>query len=523
MNTFTLRFKNLLLSALAIAPAISMAQFSGDEDTGFGQFGHFQYHGNDDETLMDIATVSGTNVTYLAGYNEGAADDNALLVCVWQNGAINNTFANGGVFEFDPQIGANDRFITVDTDVATKIVLGGYSEGATRDALITRVLFDGTLDLGFNSTGYVLLDGPGNGDDEIADIEVLSDGSILAVGYSEVNPNSFDFWVIKLNSNGSMDTNFGTNGYVFLDFGDVNERAIMAREMPNGTYVIGGTSGLESAVAMLNTDGSLDQNFSVDGKTTINMNDQTILTNMIPMSDGNLMVSGTTLSASDGYEAFARLLTDNGNISLSFANGGFESNVDPTTNNLDTSFLCYDMMELANGQFLLSGNILEVQSDVSLMLLNADGTVDTNFGSNGIRNYDLGGTNEINGQLGILGDGSIMLGTTTNDGDVDFAVYKLNPLMVGLEEETLFQNTILYPNPAHDQLTFQMELPEAANVQINIMDVSGKQVVQPMYLNLPQGLQTINLSDKVQPLAQGMYFIQCSNEVSSTTLNFLKR
>lgn len=524
MNNFTFRFKPLVVAALASMPLFGMAQFTGDENTNFGQFGHYQYSGSDDETLMDIVVTEQTNTTYLAGYSDGTNED-GLLIAVWQNGSIDNTFANGGVFQFDPQIGGDDRFNTVELQSNARIVVGGSTSTGDADFLIARILSDGTIDAGFNGTGYHIIDGAFGGDDEVADIELLSSGKILAVGLTEVQGGE-RAWAVMLNSDGTLDTNFGNSGSLELNMGGTNERAVVAKELPSGAIIIGALSDLDTKLVQITSDGTLDNTFSVDGETTVSLDDQTVITSILPLSNGNILISGTTVSVTDGYEGFAQVITDNGNVSLSFANGGWTSDVDAVTNAQDTGFIAYDLVELENGQYLLGGNMLMGQtSDVTLALLNADGTLDMNFGTNGYRSYDLGaGGNEINAQISFLDNGQVMLGTTTNDGDVDFLVYNLDAVAVSVNEVgELSSNANIYPNPAVDNLTIELDVDKATTIQLSIVDATGRIVQQPLQFNLQEGSQTIDLSAEVQALSAGMYFIQCANETSSTTLSFLKR
>jgi uncharacterized delta-60 repeat protein len=72
---------------------------------------------------------------------------------------------------------------------------------------------DGVLDTTFNSTGKFTTDNSG-ADDEATAVVALSNGETLAAGWS-----GNDFAVFKYNSNGTLDTGFGSSGKKTVDIG----------------------------------------------------------------------------------------------------------------------------------------------------------------------------------------------------------------------------------------------------------------------------------------------------------------
>ncbi len=136
---------------------------------------------------------------------------------------------------------------------------------------------DGDLDPTFGSGGQKLLTvDPFNqpiGATLVGnDIVVQPDGKILIAGYAA--GSSSEWVVIRLNADGSYDTNFGIggNGIVYFYEGNVDNQAVSIVLRPDGHIVVGGTildsnNGLVTAVAVqLNSDGSTDTNWGNSGQ-----------------------------------------------------------------------------------------------------------------------------------------------------------------------------------------------------------------------------------------------------------------
>ena len=98
-------------------------------------------------------------------------------------------------------------------DTSGKIVAAGYSQ---YQAVITRSNSDGSSDTTFDADGSLVL--PGNlwgSNSMVHKVAVQSDGKLLVAGTVYIDDKSgYDFALQRLNSNGSPDTGFGSNGIV---------------------------------------------------------------------------------------------------------------------------------------------------------------------------------------------------------------------------------------------------------------------------------------------------------------------
>ncbi|MES3000084.1 MAG: hypothetical protein V4787_05290 [Pseudomonadota bacterium] len=156
------------------------------------------------------------------------------------------------------------------TDVALqsdgKIVVAGYaSAGQTPDDFyILRLTSAGELDPGFNS-GAPLTMPMSTARDRAHAVIIQSDGKILVTGES-----GSSFVAIRLNEDGTSDTSFGIAGRVVLDISGSAVGGYTAALQPDGKIVIASDSNADFFVARLNADGSLDTTFaSTAGANTL--------------------------------------------------------------------------------------------------------------------------------------------------------------------------------------------------------------------------------------------------------------
>src|SRR5262249_58965012 len=85
---------------------------------------------------------------------------------------------------------------------------------------VVRLNFDGSLDTTFNGTGKKAFEIiPGAVGSDVANaVAVDANGGIVLAGTSEFNPGDTLVAVVRLNTNGSIDSNFGLQGHNFIGF-----------------------------------------------------------------------------------------------------------------------------------------------------------------------------------------------------------------------------------------------------------------------------------------------------------------
>jgi uncharacterized delta-60 repeat protein len=96
------------------------------------------------------------------------------------------------------------------------------------------------------------------------------DGKIIVAGSVSFNGAYADFALARYHANGTLDIRFGQSGTQTTGIGESNDVATAVTLQTDGKIVVAGYgySGkdYDFALARFNADGSLDKNFSHDGK-----------------------------------------------------------------------------------------------------------------------------------------------------------------------------------------------------------------------------------------------------------------
>jgi len=343
-----------------------------------------------------------------------------------QQGDLDATFnaPNGGYALYS---GWNrDSYMGLAIQLDGKILVStGISNGADSDVGVLRYNSDGTLDTNFGTGGVVIHDS-GNGNDCGRLVAVDVDGRITLTGYTH-NGNDVDMLLMRLNGNGTLDGTFGTDGIVLFDnVGRADYGRAIAVQGDGSILVAARSSGDGTSLAMLlkfDRAGSLDASFGTGGVAIYQGakgNDG--FRDMAVQSDGKIVVTGYT-STDSGFQILTARYDPNGSLDPSFGTDGSVL-FDGGHKNAGARGV---VME-EDGKLVVSGsNSNGTDLDVILLRYNADGTLDSEFGTAGVVIYD-GGTGNDNGRRLALqqGDKIVVVGNTHNGTDYDALVLRYN-------------------------------------------------------------------------------------------------
>jgi uncharacterized delta-60 repeat protein len=120
-------------------------------------------------------------------------------------------------------------------------VAAGFSKSSREVFALVRYDTDGSLDTSFDSDGKVTTE-VGSGNDEAYSVAIQPDGKIVAAGDSTGSNN--DFALVRYNTDGSLDTNFGTGGKVTTEVG-TNDYAYSVAIQSDGKIVAAGGAGMD--------------------------------------------------------------------------------------------------------------------------------------------------------------------------------------------------------------------------------------------------------------------------------------
>jgi uncharacterized delta-60 repeat protein len=136
--------------------------------------------------------------------------------------------------------------------------------------LLVRFDVDGSLDTSFNHTGEVATD-VGSPDAGVDSLVVQPDGKIVAAGWSLQDSTSYDFLLMRFNSDGSPDLGFGSSGLTTTDFGSggIDSAYSVALDASGRIIAAGGASGV-FGIARYDANGNLDtSHFGTGGLVTV--------------------------------------------------------------------------------------------------------------------------------------------------------------------------------------------------------------------------------------------------------------
>jgi len=273
----TLRCVRLLLDALEAREVPAVA---GSIDSSFANGGRaqvaFNLGGNNLDRALAVAAQA-DGATVLAGSIAVTGGSNFGVVRLTPTGALDATFGGSGkaVISFAATESAGtSRAAAVAVQPDGRIVVAGTTSGNGDDFAVVRLNADGTLDTTFGSGGKVVFgfNRGGRNDDILAGIALQPDGNIVLAGTVEA-ANGTDFGLVRLTSAGIVDDTFGTLGTatVGMDLGRTNDDKVgaVALTPDNRILVVGSADtpvGFDFAIARFTSAGLPDMSLDADGK-----------------------------------------------------------------------------------------------------------------------------------------------------------------------------------------------------------------------------------------------------------------
>jgi len=316
---------------------------------------------------------------------------------------LDPSFGTGGVAQISfSQPASQASSMVIEGD---KLVLGGYSQNtalatASSKVAITRLnLSNGSLDTSFGTAGKVETPFPG-GAAQISKVALTPTGKIVAAGtFYPTGGSGGNVALIRYNSNGALDSSFGSDGIVTANFAgtasseQVNGMAIQGTSGDGDIVVAGEANGPPLVVfsSRYTIIGNPDSSDTPYGTTpSIGASFSCCTTGTTPTSKGNAIairssdqavfiagqVQGTTNSEmlvlqydQNGRPASA----GSGEYRIPFA--GKDAEARAVALQTDGKIL------VAGTALALSGGV--INSSFNLVRLNADGTPDPTFGTAG--------------------------------------------------------------------------------------------------------------------------------------------
>lgn len=271
-------------------------------------------------------------------------------------------------------------------------------------------------------------------------IFILSDGDILQ-SYTVDNGGNNDFGIVRYNSDGSLETSFGTGGFVTIDFGSGDDQAYAMTVTSGNKIVVVGSSSGSFAIAVYNvTDGTPFTTFSGDGKHTQAIG--TDATAYAVVESGGFITVGGTAFVNARYEFAVARFTSTGTLDANFDGNSGSGNGIVTTNigGAGAFDAIYSMALQSDGKLVVAGQSQNSGGTSVFALARYDGSsgiLDTGFdgdsgNGNGIVTTSINGKYDAAYSVAIHNTtGNIVVGGYTDvavdpASDLDFAVVRYN-------------------------------------------------------------------------------------------------
>lgn len=376
---------------------------------------------------------------------------------------------------------------------------------------------DGSADTSFGVNGIAKPDLP-LVYSAVRDMLLLPDGSILVAGYGEATANEpHQFMVIKFYASGDIDTSFGTNGIVLLPVGDDQARLLAAVIQPDGKLVLAGhgifNGKQKLVVARLLDNGMPDQEFAGHG---IYVFEETAFTSqgycVDVQPDGKIVVAGHLGISSSDADWLALRLMQNGTLDPTFGNNGFCRFIPGNLGDQPRSMLLQPDGKIMMGGYTHSNGPKGAAS--ALVRLTADGEPDQSFGVNGLFEINITSFGNAISSLEwapdgkLLACGYIVVGNYTKGLVIRF---NTDVVLHATAQPSYLDDIRIYPNPATNQVTIDVESTQQAKLSILMLDVTGKTVQTMTHKTNIEARgysETFDLKDNLIP---GQYYIQLTS------------
>lgn len=324
----------------------------------------------------------------------------------------------------------NDRFWAAGFDAQGRVYAAGFVEAAG-DTSMSVARFDtlGNLDTSFGIGGVALVNAVVGGTLEAArGVAIQSDGKVVIAGTVEGDPNASyvdaNVAVARLNSDGSIDSSFGTAGVQIIDIttgeADINDSLWNIAVDAQDRVLLFGMAKAEARadrdrfVARLTPAGALDTTFNTTGKHVYGVDGLDLSDNGrngLVQADGKIFHAGYTNVAGSNQIVLARFNTD-GSLDTSFDTDGVVRAAPFAAPGMAEA---YGAAIQSDGKYVTTGyGRTEGSGPVDLVSFRfaADGSADATWATSGGLLLDVAGDNDRGRNVMALpGDRTIHVGS----------------------------------------------------------------------------------------------------------------
>jgi uncharacterized delta-60 repeat protein len=327
------------------------------------------------------------------------------------SGNVDSSFGSGGYVTFD-FTGSTDESYTSLALQGDKIIQSGECYTGSSKFCLVRYKADGSLDTSFNSLlGYRIYDIPSSSNDIARALAIQTNGYILQGGFCVIGSN-YNFCLTRYNPNGDgIDFSFIPN-IIPEDYDLARALALQGNKiLQSGSCTNNISSNSKFCVMRYNSDGSIDSGFGSGGYVLyhIPVSNNDDANSLIVQSDGKILQGGTCYIFTNQF-CIVRYNVD-GSVDSTFGTNGYMIFDIPLPLNDQASAIALQ----TNGKILQAGTCtISGTNQFCIVRYNSNGSIDSTFGTNGYFIYQVPGTtsNILGRSIVIQSDGKILLGGT---------------------------------------------------------------------------------------------------------------
>lgn len=451
---------------------LSLSSFAQTLDPSFGNDGLTRVKINNPWRIICDIHNQGDKILVV-----GQVKDSLLFARFSADGDIDNQFGENGKVTLD-------GFPTLKSAIVQpnqKIVIGSSiltENSMSYDFFLARFQPDGTIDENFGNNGKKVLLLPGNLMHESVEGLAMQQDKIVFCGSSGNVDAQTDLVVGRLLANGEIDASFAGNGFFQANFGYVSAVAQKIKVLDNQKILVLGFletyTNRHSIVLRLNSNGTLDTDFGTYGIAAVTFPQQALSPkDMAIQPDGKILVAAET---SVNINSFPKIsthlirLNSDGSLDLSFGEDGF-SPIDTAFYNSSSQI---SITALDNGEILVNESIGDLKTGFISRFSN-NGQLDVSFGENGRLNIPMGHAHF--GHSMMPQSTKIIVSGYKDYGDehLMLARYIFSPL-VGVVDFVEKESMVIYPNPILTETIFTYTLRNDEVLDLALYDLSGKLV-----------------------------------------------
>ena len=425
------RYGRVALAVLLLSTAIiTRAQSGAGLDTSFGSGGQAvtDFFRAADEVRGLAIAADGSLVAAGLAFNPGHGFDFGIA----RYSAEGTLVPPVAAIDFHPGQALNDEAVAVATLPDGRIIAAGHtaSDAAGNDDFaVVRLLPTLAPDPTFGVDGRTTTDFFGKFD-LATGMAVQPDGRIVVIGMVTDAAAHQYFGLVRYNIDGALDKSFGTGGRVVTDLAHGSQIPFaVALQLDGKLIVVGVTFNIDAnelTMVRYLANGSLDPDFGTGGK--VFLNNYTANPHSVTLqSDGRIVVAGIVLTGGQGADFALWRFEANGTLDTTFGTGGRVFTDFGAWDNAGAVAVGPDGKIVAAGYTQLYGKF--VSSNFAVARYAANGSLDRTFGANGIAVTDFFGDGDLGEAMVIQpGRGVVVGGLVGNprNGTTDFGLARFN-------------------------------------------------------------------------------------------------